>query len=288
MILLLPLPGDEDETPRTPPVTLGLIAVNVAVFMLVSGGDAHAVAEREARLERVAEWSLRQPRDAHADLDQRAQRFTSVLAFLDSDNEWPGEVESAALRERLDRCLSDYRALRASHPLFRHGFVPAEPGAWRLFAHQFLHADLLHLGFNMLFLWAVGGLVELVIGPWLFLGGYLASGVVAALAHAAANPTSHDPAIGASGAVAGVMGLLAALYGARRLRLVLVAMLATAPRILFFSVPAWVFIGLWVLEQVFFASFGSTLLGVAFGAHLGGFAFGCAAGLVGRRALTLA
>jgi membrane associated rhomboid family serine protease len=73
------------------------------------------------------------------------------------------------------------------------------------------------------------------------------------------------------------MGLLAVMHGRRRLRMALVAMLAVAPRVFLFSLPAYVFVVLWLIEQIFFASFGATTLDVAFGAHLGGFAFGAAA-----------
>jgi len=277
VILVLPLSGDE-ALPRALPVTLTLIAVNLTIFLLTSGSDAHALDEKLARLERIAEWSLREARRADAQLAERADRFPTALAFVDHDQTWPTEIASEELRRRLAACVEDYRALRGAHAFFRYGFVPAEPGPWRLVAHQFVHADLLHLGFNMLFLWAVGAIVEATLGPGPFLACYLASGVAAALTHAAANPTSAEPVIGASGAIAGVMGLLAILHGGCRLRLALVAMLAVAPRILVFSLPASVFIGLWLLEQIFFAAFGSTALGVAFGAHLGGF---CCGGLLG-------
>src|SRR5262249_59672814 len=102
-------------------------------------------------------------------------------------------------------------------------------------------------------------------------------------AHAALNPTSTEPAVGASGAVAAAMGAFAVLHTRERMRLALVAAPVLAPRIYFVSWPAWVFLGLWLLEQLFFASFGSTTLGVAFGAHLGGFAFGAVARVAPRK-----
>jgi membrane associated rhomboid family serine protease len=272
MVVLLPVGAEEPL--RAARVTLALIALNVLVFALVSPGDSRNLAEREAELERIAEWSLGEARRNHPPLDERAARFGTTLAFLHQDDLWRAEIDSTEDRERLAACLEDYRAIRSGHPFYRYGFVPSEIGLRSLLAHQFLHADVFHLAFNMLFLWAVGPLVELVLGSALFLAAYLASGVAAALSHAALNPANWEPAVGASGAVAGVMGILAVLHGRRRLRLVLVAMLAFAPRILFFSLPAYVFIALWLLEQIFFASFGSTVLGVAFGAHLGGFGFG--------------
>ncbi|MBN2369041.1 MAG: rhomboid family intramembrane serine protease [Vicinamibacteria bacterium] len=273
MILLLPLRAAEWSR-RSVLAMLSLMAVNLLVFLFSSPDAARKLAEQEAKLERVAEWSLRLPRKENARLNERIKRFPSVLAFLEQDQEWPVEIESLEIRERLTLCIEDYRTMKKTHSLYRHGFVPAEIGVRRLILHQFLHADIVHLAFNMLFLWAVGALVELTLGPFGFLAAYLMSGMAAALAHAALNPLSMEPAIGASGAVSGMMGLVAVMHGRRRLRMVLVVMLAVAPRVYFFSLPAYVFIALWLLEQIFFASFGNTTLDVAFGAHLGGFAFG--------------
>jgi membrane associated rhomboid family serine protease len=281
MILLLPL-RSAAQPHRAPRMTLAIIAVNLLAFLLSSPRAAQKLAEQEAELARIAEWSLSLPRRENARLDERARRYPSALAFLEKDDLWASEISSAELRERLLACVADYKAIQSNHIFYKYGFVPARISAPRLIAHQFLHADFLHIGFNMLFLWAIGALVEVTLGRWLFLAAYLACGVAAALTHAALNPLSMDPAIGASGAVAGVMGLLAVMHGRRRLRLALVAMVAVAPRIFFFSLPAYMFIVLWLIEQIFFASFGSTTLGVAFAAHLGGFAFGALAALTHR------
>jgi membrane associated rhomboid family serine protease len=284
MILLLPL-RSADRSRRAARAMLSLMAVNVLVFLFSSPDKAGKLAEQEAKLERIAEWSLHLPRKDSSRLDERIRRFPSVLAFLEQDREWPAEIESSEIRERLTLCLEDHRALTKEHLYYRYGFVPAEIGIGRLILHQFLHADILHLIFNMLFLWAVGALVELTLGPWWFLAAYILSGVTAALTHAALNPLSMEPAIGASGAVSGVMGLLAVMHGRRRLRMALVAMLAVAPRVFLFSLPAYVFVALWLIEQIFFASFGATTLDVAFGAHLGGFVFGAIAAIAFRLVL---
>ncbi len=173
--------------------------------------------------------------------------------------------------------------MREGHPFYRWGFVPAKITAPRLVVHQFLHADLVHLLLNMIFLWAVGGLIESVWGAPLVTGLYLVSGVVAALAHAASAPGSTEPAVGASGAVAGLMGFFAVAHAREPMRLALVAALSLAPRIRFFSLPAGVFLGLWVAEQVFWTLMTTRIdVGVAFRAHLGGFAFG-ALGAIGLR-----
>jgi membrane associated rhomboid family serine protease len=284
VLMLLPLGSDEREA-RAPRATLALVALNVLVFLATQGFDfAHADAQ-EAELEEVATWTLQQ---AGLRAPALAARVTSpALAFLENDQGWHAEVAGTDLGARLESCLQDARALRARHPFHRFGFVPAHITPLRLVTHQFLHAGVLHLGFNMLFLWTVGGLLERTLGIGRFLAVYVLGGIAAALAHAAMNPSSTQPAVGASGAIAAVMGAFAVLHARERMRLALVAAPLLMPRVYFVSWPAWVFLGLWLLEQVFFASFGSTTMGVAFAAHLGGFAFGALSGL-GLRTLGLA
>ncbi len=286
MILLLPL-GPGESSPRAPRLTTALVGLNVLVFLLTSRHDAPQAAAAEAELARVTEWSLRLAGREAPGLEARLRERSSPLQFLEQDGAWRAEVRSPDLRERLDACLADYLALKARHPFYRHGLVPAELRAASLLTHQFLHADALHLLFNMIFLWTAGGLLELSLGRVSFVSAYLTGGVAAGLTHAALQRASAEPAIGASGAVAAAMGLVAVLHARRPVRLALVAMLALAPRISILVWPAWVLLGLWLLEQLYFASFGATTLGVAFAAHLGGFGFGVAAGLA-RRALRAA
>lgn len=285
MILLIPL-GPDAERPRLPRVTTALIALNVLVFLFTSRSDTAGVGREEASLERIASWTIEKAARDRPALAARRAGHPTALAFLLRDTAWPDEMPDGEARERLERCRDDYRRLRESHPFYRYGFVPADPASLRIITHLFLHADLLHLLFNMIFLWAVGGLLELTWGEGLFAGFYLTSGLAAALTHAAVNAGSMDPAIGASGAVAGLMGAFAAGHSRQPMRLALVSMLTLSPRISFLTWPAGVFLGLWLLEQVFYALLTADMsVGIAFGAHLGGFAFGALAGLVVSRAV---
>lgn len=260
-------------------MTTTLIALNVAVFLLTNPFESIGLAREEAGLERVAGWTLEKAGRQRPALAERVARHPTALAFLLRDTAWPGEIPDNEDRTRLQQCRDDYLRLRQGHPFYRFGFVPAEPGPVRLLTHLFLHADIPHVLFNMLFLWAVGGLLELAWGEGVFAAFYLVSGIAAALTHALVDPGSVEPAIGASGAVAGLMGAFAATRGRQPMRLALVSMLSFSPRISFVSWPAWVFLGLWLLEQVFYALLTAHMnVGIAFGAHLGGFAFGAVAG----------
>jgi membrane associated rhomboid family serine protease len=140
--------------------------------------------------------------------------------------------------------------------------------------NTFMHAGWLHLIVNMWMLWMFGGTVEDRLGRGRYLAFYLACGVLASLAHAILNPDSVVPALGASGAIAGVMGCFVRLFPLARL--VVVVPIIFIP--LFFEVPAIVFVGIWFLLQLlqgtvelFMPSQGG---GVAWWAHIGGFVAG--------------
>ncbi|HPE25241.1 rhomboid family intramembrane serine protease [Albidovulum sp.] len=140
-----------------------------------------------------------------------------------------------------------------------------------ILSSMFLHAGFMHLAGNMLFLWIFGDNLEDALGHAGFLFVYLASGVAAALAQIAADPMSMIPTVGASGAIGGVMGGYVLLYPRARVDVLLIF-------IVFFrviAVPAWLMLGLWFAMQVF-AGLGtpSDGGGVAYWAHVGGFAAG--------------
>jgi len=286
LILLIPL-GPDAELPRLPRATLALVGLCVLAFFWTSRFDTARSAAEEARLERIADWTVGLVAHDLPEIGEARRRHASALDYLASEDGWRDAVPEGELRDRLVQCVEERGALRAGHPFYQWGFVPAQVTVPRLLVHQFLHADLVHLLFNMIFLWAVGGLIESVWGPWLLAGLYLACGVVAALVHGAFAPGSTEPAIGASGAVAGLMGFFAVAHAREPMRLALVAGLSLAAHVRIFSLPAFVFLGLWAVEQVFWTLMTARIdVGVAFRAHLGGFAFGAVVAL-GMRAMGL-
>lgn len=144
---------------------------------------------------------------------------------------------------------------------------------WGLASHMFLHAGLLHLGGNMLFLWIFGDNLEEQMGRPGFLLFYLATGLAAAAAQIAADPGSTVPMVGASGAIAGVMGGYLLMFP--RARVDVVAIFIIFFKV--FTVPAWLMLGAWLGLQLFG---GFTVTGdqggVAYWAHAGGFIAGVA------------
>lgn len=283
MILLLPV-GAEAESPRAPRATLAIAGACVLGLLATWNASRSAAEPSESSLERVAAWTLLQESESQPGLRERVAAFPSALAFLQGDPGWRQLPLSEERRARLEHVLQEYERIVREHPFHRFGLVPGRLSLAGLFGHMFLHADVFHLAFNLLFLWVVGGALEAHWGPLRFAAVYLATGLCAAGAHCLSDAGSLEPAIGASGAVAGAMGAFALAHARDGLRVALVMMLALAPRIRFHVLPAWLVLGAWALEQLFYASFG-VALGVAFWAHLGGFAAGGLAGLLLRAGL---
>jgi membrane associated rhomboid family serine protease len=159
------------------------------------------------------------------------------------------------------------------------GLIPAAFSWITVFTSMFLHGGLLHFGGNMLYLWIFGDNVEDRMGHFRFLVFYLLCGIAAALAQTITDPESTIPMVGASGAIAGVMGAYFVLYPHSRI--------LTLVPIFFFiqliEVPAIFFLGIWFLMQ-FLSGVGSIATstgepggGIAFWAHVAGFAAGLSA-----------
>ena len=137
----------------------------------------------------------------------------------------------------------------------------------------------MHLIGNMLFLWVFADNIEATIGNFRFLLFYIFGGIAAVTAHTALNLSSPVPMVGASGAISAVMGAYLVMYPASRIKVLFF--------VIPFHVPAFIFLGLWILEQTIngvgdldFVT--ASTSGVAWWAHIGGFAYGLIAGLYFR------
>jgi len=181
-----------------------------------------------------------------------------------------------------------HRALNSL--IYQFGVVPvhferALEGASRLslpalsftiLTSMFLHGGWLHIIGNMWFLWIFGDNIEDYLGHFPYLIFYLVTGYAASLTHILLNIGSNVPSVGASGAIAGVMGAYFVLYPRARV-------LTLVPLIIFFTfwwLPAWIFLGFWFVFQFLsgtatsIADTGSSSGGIAFWAHVGGFVTG--------------
>ena len=161
--------------------------------------------------------------------------------------------------------------------------VPQAPGPFpiqlTLLTSMFMHAGWLHLAGNMLFLWVFGDNVEHRAGAILFVAVYLGTGLVGSLAQIWSDPTSPIPTLGASGAISGILGAYLVLFPRNRVTVFIFRFVT--------QVPALAAIGLWIAFQLI-NGLGAAVIssetvgGVAYLAHIGGFAAGVAAGFLFR------
>ena len=163
---------------------------------------------------------------------------------------------------------------RYTHPAWAQWIGFPLDDYWPLITTMFLHSGWLHIIGNMWSLWIFGDNVEDRMGPVRFLIFYFLCGIAAGIVHTLTNPDSTVPAVGASGAIAGVMGAYFFLFP--HARIVVAIFLFIFP--FFFEIPAVIFIGFWALTQVFSGTLSlanpGQVGGIAWWAHVGGFGAG--------------
>jgi membrane associated rhomboid family serine protease len=174
--------------------------------------------------------------------------------------------------------------------VYTYSVIPASIMAGRawltILTAMFMHGGWLHIIGNMIFLWAFGPEIEDTMGRFRFLAFYLIGGVIAAFAQIAGAPFSTVPNLGASGAIAAVMGAFLVIYPRDEIKTALFFLLFV--RITY--IPAVLLIGVWFLLQLFNAGQVAHYVqtgGVAYLAHVGGFLFGVVTGRLWRRSVSV-
>jgi membrane associated rhomboid family serine protease len=236
---------DVNQLRRTPWITIALAAANVVVF-------------------------LRMPLAAHTLVGQIG---LGDLCHLEAFVQHWGAVPRELIHDQLPRLVpTGAPVVGPSGP----GCLLAPPGyhkspALSVLTAMFLHSSWLHLAGNMLFLWIFGNNVEDRLGRLRYLALYLASGYAAAYGFALTSADSAQPMIGASGAIAGVLGAYLVMFPRARVW-GLVPVLFFLP----LRVPAWLMLGMWFILQALYATgHGAAHTGaVAYAAHVIGFGFG--------------
>ncbi|RUL89129.1 rhomboid family intramembrane serine protease [Tautonia sociabilis] len=244
--MVMPL-GDEHPTRIVPWVNYGLIATNILVFLI-----------------------------------QASQPETFTVAFAATPFEITRGVD---LDEPVELVVQGVTTDLLGRPWIveRKEQIPQGPvpfPIWMtLLTAMFLHGGLLHLAGNMLYLWIFGDNVEEALGHGRYLAVYLLCGLMASLAHIAVAPSSLVPSLGASGAIAGVMGMYLVWFPHNRVWVLLIRTIV--------SLPAALVIGLWIVMQLVLGmgqlSSAGAGGGVAYAAHIGGAAAGIFIGLNYRR-----
>jgi membrane associated rhomboid family serine protease len=249
---------DNIPTDRLPIVTILLILVNVFVYFGVQhGGIGSAPRDRE-----VVEYGAIPYEVTHP-----GKECGTTARIEGQQLETGGRIVCEG--ERVT--LSDGRGATVQQT------PDGSASAWlTLLTSMFLHGGILHLAGNMLFLWIFGANVEDAMARWRYVLFYLLGGLAAIGLQIAIDPDSTVPTVGASGAIAAVLGGYILLYPrARVVTVVFIIFLFTL-----IELPAWLMLGLWFLEQAVVGAgqlanpTGGEGGGVAYFAHIGGFAFG--------------
>jgi membrane associated rhomboid family serine protease len=254
---------DNIPTERFPIVTVILIALNLAVF-----GYQVLLPDNRASSPELAQVGL-------SERDELTIAYGAIPYRITHPGDDPCGV---AVTTSSQEVICQGAPAPSSDPV--RDFAPVDLAPWwlTLLTAMFLHAGLLHLGGNMLFLWVFGNNIEDSLGRGRFLLFYLLSGVVAVYGQALLDTGSTLPTIGASGAVAGVLGAYALLHPqARVLTIIFIVFFFT-----FVEIPALVLLAIWFGLQ-FLPAVGqlaspelSEAGGVAYFAHVAGFLFGLA------------
>ena len=238
---MIPL-KDYNPTRRFPVVTVVLIAINVGVYFLVQ-----------------------QPNQSKGGEAAYTYSHAAVpCEVVTGDPLSEDEIQRTIVEHDTEACIHD----DTTPPVFPHKNVYLA-----LLYSMFLHGSLLHIGGNMLFLWIFGNNIEDRMGTLGYTAFYLVSGFVASAAHIVVQPNSTIPVIGASGAIAGVMGAYLVLFPNVRIRTLFLFLL-----VLIRDVQAKWLLGFWFVLQFFT----NPSAGVAWVAHVGGFAFGALVALLLR------
>ena len=287
-IMIIPIGHDRQKTQRPPIVTYTLVALNVLFFIITLIADSGQEREIRSALQDVITYAEKHP---HVVVNEKIEKLVARLGGLEALefreemrerrlNLSGGAAQDASLI--LDQPEMDLLATRLARAwdnywVNRFGFVPSRHVAsvFNYLSCIFLHGGWLHLAGNMLYLMLAGIAIEDLWGRGVYLIFYLCSGVAATLAHYAFEPHSEVPVIGASGAIAGLMGAFMVRHFRARVKFFYAFFFFIRRGT--FHIPAYVVLPLWLLQQLFFATLTTQLglsAGVAFWAHIGGFAFG--------------
>lgn len=266
---MLPL-KDNIPTARFPVITVALIVFNVAIFIWQLNFPT------DEKLDQVGFGSIDQSSLEYGAIPYRITHTDSrdcvIGGVPNSQNQLEAGVVCPGTKD-FDRAVAIGREDPQAVP------IPIDQAPWweTLFTSMFMHGGFLHIAGNMLFLWVFGNNIEDRLGRVKFLIFYLLAGLIAVYTQALIDPGSTAPTIGASGAIAGVLGAYALLFPkARVLTLIFIIFFVTLVEI-----PALILLAIWFILQ-FVPALGQVAVqtgggeGVAYFAHVGGFLFGLA------------
>lgn len=292
--MIIPLNHENMHGRRWPYVTIGIIALNTIFFL-----GTHWTIDRELRAMGEIRGHILFLAAAHPETPMNPTEQKLVEGFrhsqaktwnvLASRNRKAVDAWEAQMRTWTEpRCEEEMtlmglqlEQMQAESTIGRYAFYPSRPTTISYLTANFLHGGWLHLIFNMWFLWLAGAILEDTWGRPLYMGFYLISGVAALWGYALVYPHEMIPVIGASGAIASLMGAFLARFPKTKIQLGFFYWILR-PGLYRFKAPAYAVLPVWLGFQLLSGVMAGESGGVAYWAHIGGFGFGLAMALILR------
>lgn len=285
--MLIPTGHENLEGRRWPWITIAIIVISFVVFAFTYGG-------MEAESQRAGEIKVKTLllTAYHQNVTLSDQQLQMVEAFKKSnpklwermedperrpESAWDIEMREYDLTQankELAALDGQLQEIQASSVIEKYAFHPTKREFLTYLTSSFLHGGWFHIIFNMWFLWLAGSVTEDAWGRIFYPAFYTLACFVSLFAHTRAHPDSILGVIGASGAVAALMGAFLVRNFKTKINLLLIFFWGFIPRFYKFKAPAWAMLPLWFCIQVFWGMMEGENAGVAYWSHAGGFAFG--------------
>ena len=282
--MLIPIGHENMRGRRWPVITIGLIAINALIFLgthWTISDQSPKAAETKVHILMLA--AMHPEATMPPDIEKFVRDFEahnpSIWKQLQTPHRnlqdpWDARVrlmeEPEQIQAEMDSLVQQYQDLQQESILERYAFIPAHPRPLTYITASFLHSGWLHLIGNMWFLWLAGMLIEDAWGRVIYPLFYLLAAAVAMQIHGWSCPGSIVPTLGASGAVAALMGAFVVRFPNVRIKMAWIFFF----RLWRFNARAIWLLPLWLLMEILYGSLFGQISGVAHWAHVGGFAFG--------------
>jgi membrane associated rhomboid family serine protease len=293
--MLIPIGHENMAARRWPVITIGLIVINTIVFLATYNSmHEHAPEMGQARahiiLLAAAHPELKMAPSSQKLVDGFSKQNPTEWHTLQQPNHevfdaWDAQMrlmdDPERLQSEMDSLTEQYATLASDSITHKYAFVPGDTKPISYLTANFLHGGWLHLIGNMWFLWLAGFVLEDVWGRPLFITFYLVAGAAAMQFHAWTNVGSMVPSLGASGAVAGLMGAFLVRFPKMKIEMAWIFGLISLMRrrVYRFKAAAYWLLPIWLGMEILYGGLMGSSGGVAHWAHVGGFLFGVLAAL---------
>jgi membrane associated rhomboid family serine protease len=296
--VLIPLGHENMQGRRWPVISIALVVINIVAFLgthwqMQSQSPQRAEVRTHILLLAAMHPELSMPEDVQKFVASFRDANPSTWKELSSPNRevvdaWDAAVrlieDQAPLQREMDSLAQQFAQSQGSSIVERYAFIPAHPTAISYITANFLHGGWLHIIGNMWFLWLAGTILEDTWGRIIYPIFYFTAGAAALQFHAWFNPGSTVATLGASGAVAALMGAFLVRFPKTKIRMAWIFGIRSLSRLAMgdgykFDAYAYWLLPLWLLMEIFSGAIFGQSSGVAHWAHVGGFAFGAVVAL---------